>query len=591
MRLRLTLLVAAALVLVAATGAQAAAPVAVTGPVSSLGATSATVTGTVNPGGVATTWYVEYGTSTAYGSKTASSGAGSGTTNVPVSATLSGLAQGTTYHYRVVATSTAGTSRGADGVFTTLAAPGVVTGSATSISASSATLNGSVDPNGRATTWWFEYGTSTSYGSKTATKSAGSGTVAANVSAPISGLTAGRTYHFRLVATSDAGTTHGGDATFATSGAPSVTTEDATSIAPTSARLNGTVTPNGLSTSWYFQYGTSTGYGSKTSTHSAGSGAAPQKASVAVSGLKRATVYHFRLVGSNSAGTTVGGDHTFSTSLPPGVQTGAAQSVGVGGATLTGSVDPKSRSTKWWFEYGTTTRYGTKTAAKNAGSGSGAVAVSLAITGLQAATAYHFRLVASSDAGTAAGADQTFSTQGVTLTTTTREVVYGGRIRLQGSVPTLAPGEQVTVFAQPFGRSSPFSIATVLSGAGGSWTYLARPTIGTLYQAGWQGGTSAPVIIGVHPAISLTRTATGMLTTHVRAARSFAFRVVKLQRRTATGSWVNVRRIRLNGRSSATFSKALLPRGRSVIRIVMSVNQAGVGYLGGKSRAIAVRRA
>jgi hypothetical protein len=54
---------------------------------------------------------------------------------------------------------------------------------------------------------------------------------------------------------------------------------------------------------------------------------------------------------------------------------------------------------------------------------------------------------------------------------------------------------------------------------------------------------------------------------------------------------VNVRRIRLNGRSSATFSKALLPRGRSVIRIVMSVNQAGVGYLGGKSRAIAVRRA
>jgi hypothetical protein len=576
--------------LVVAAGAQAAAPTAVTGPVSSVGATTATVSGTVNPGGVSTTWYVEYGASTAYGLKTASSGAGSGTANVPVSATLSGLAQGTTYHYRVVATSSAGTSHGADGVFTTLAAPGVVTGSATPVNASSATLNGSVDPNGRTTTWFFEYGTSTSYGSKTSAKSAGSGAVAVSVSAPISGLSAGRTYHFRLVATSDAGTTHGADATFVTSAAPSVTTDDASSIAPTSARLNGTVTANGLSTSWHFEYGTTLSYGAKTSSHSAGSGASAQKESVTVSGLKRTTVYHFRIVASNSAGTTVGSDRTFSTALPPAVQTGTAQGIGVAGATLTGSVDPRGRSTKWWFEYGTTSQYGTKTAAKNTGSGSGAAAVSATVSGLTAATVYHYRLVASSDAGTTAGADQTFSTQGVTLTTSTREVVYGGRIRLQGFVPTLSAGEQVTVFAQPFGRSSPFSIATVLSGAGGAWSYLARPTIGTLYQAGWQGGTSAPVIIGVHPAISLARTPTGLLRTHVGAAKSFAFRFVKLQRRTAGGSWVTATHLRLNRKSTATFRGALLPRGRSTIRIVMSVNQAGAGYLGAASRAITVRR-
>jgi hypothetical protein len=369
-----------------------------------------------------------------------------------------------------------------------------------------------------------------------------------------------------------------------------VTTEDASSIAPTSARLNGTVTPNGLATSWYFQYGTSTSYGSKTSTHSAGSGGIAQKVSIAVSGLKRTTVYHFRIIATNSSGTNVGSDRTFSTSLAPAVQTGAAQGVGVGGATLTGSVDPRGRATKWWFEYGTTSKYGSKTATKNAGSGSGTQNVSVAVTGLKAATAYHFRLVASSDAGTTAGADQTFSTQGVTLTTSTREVVFGGRIRLQGVVPSLAAGEQVTVFAQPFGRSSPFSIATVLSGAGGAWSYLARPTIGTLYQAGWQGGTSAPVIIGVHPAISLVKTATGRLLTHVRGGRSFAFRFVKLQRRTAAGTWVTVTRLRLNRNSSALFRGALLPRGRSTIRIVMSVNQAGAGYLGGKSRAIVFRR-
>src|SRR5580765_5032090 len=90
----------------------------------------------------APTWYVEYGTSTSYGSQTASTNAGSGTSNTAVSVSLAGLAQGTTYHYRVVATSTAGTSRGSDGLFTTLAAPGVVTGSASSIGVSSATLHG-----------------------------------------------------------------------------------------------------------------------------------------------------------------------------------------------------------------------------------------------------------------------------------------------------------------------------------------------------------------------------------------------------------------------------------------------------------------
>jgi len=118
---------------------------------------------------------------------------------------------------------------------------------------------------------------------------------------------------------------------------------------------------------------------------------------------------------------------------------------------------------------------------------------------------------------------------------------------------------------------------------------MARPSIGTSYLAGWQGGTSAPVAIGVHPAISLVRTTSGKLRTHVRAAKSFAFRVVQLQRRRADGRWLTVTRVRLNRRSTATF-KGALPRGRSTVRIVMSVNQAGGGYLGGKSRTIAVTR-
>src|SRR5262249_9412963 len=161
---------------------------------------------------------------------------------------------GTTYHYRIVATNASGTSRGSDGVFTTSSAPGVSTGSATDVSVTSARLNGSVDPNGRATTWFFEYGTSTSYGSRTSQHRAASANPPTHVPSSVSGLTRGRTYHFRLVATSDAGTTHGSDQTFSTTGAPTVATGSASGVTPTTAKLAGSVNPNGQSTQWYFEY-------------------------------------------------------------------------------------------------------------------------------------------------------------------------------------------------------------------------------------------------------------------------------------------------------------------------------------------------
>ncbi len=583
------LLTAVVVLLATASGASAAAPTAITGPVTAVGAATATVTGTVNPGGVATTWYVEYGTSTSYGSKTASTNAGSGTANAAVSAPLTGLAQGTTYHYRVTATSTAGTSHGSDGIFTTLAAPGVVTGAASSVAISSATLNGTVDPNARPTTWFFEYGTSTSYGSTTPVKNAGSGTGPAAVAASISGLQKGRTYHFRLVATSDGGTTQGGDASFRTSGAPSVVTGSASSIAPTSARLNGTVSPNGIATTWWFEYGTSASYGTKTSARSAGSGTGTSTASAPVSSLKKSTTYHFRLVANNSGGTTYGSDSTFSTSLAPGIVTGAATNVGSTTATIAGTVDPRGRSTSWWFQYGASASYGAKTAAKSAGSKAGAQNVSANLSGLKNGVVYHYRLVATSDAGTTYGSDLTFATHGVTISSGGREVTFGGRVTLSGSVPTQRAGEQVIVYAQAYGRGSPVSVATILTAAGGVWSYIARPRIQTTYQAGWQGGLSPQVVVGVHPSISLAHTPAGLVT-HVASVSGMRGRLVQLQRRTSAGKWVTVRRARLGRTSRVTFKLSLLPHGRSAVRVVMSINQAGAGYLGGKSHTITVRR-
>src|SRR5438045_2445974 len=194
----------------------ASAPTAITGPVTTFSETSATVSGTVNPNGQATTWHVDYGRNTSYGSQTDPASAGSGAASTNVSATISGLTPGTTYHYRFVAANTSGTTNGADGTFTTAGSPvpAVATSSASNLSATSATLSGTVNPNGRATNWHFEYGTSTSYGSSTPSQNAGSGTTPVNVSAPVSGLRTGVVYHFRLVATNSAGTGRGADHTF-----------------------------------------------------------------------------------------------------------------------------------------------------------------------------------------------------------------------------------------------------------------------------------------------------------------------------------------------------------------------------------------
>ena len=95
-------------------------------------------------------------------------------------------------------------------------APQVFTGSASAIGKTAATLNGSVNPRGLAATYRFDYGKTSSYGASTAVAGAGSGTTAKSVSAQITGLAPGTTYHFRLEATNSAGTTFGKDAHFKT---------------------------------------------------------------------------------------------------------------------------------------------------------------------------------------------------------------------------------------------------------------------------------------------------------------------------------------------------------------------------------------
>jgi phosphodiesterase/alkaline phosphatase D-like protein len=215
-----------ALVALAAIPALAAAPTATTGDASGITDTQASLAGTVNPQGQLTSYAFQYGTTTAYGQQTSLTSAGSGTADTPVSADLAGLTPGTTYHYRVIATNADGTTVGADRTFRTTGtapppptAPSVTTGGA-DVNGASATLSGSVNPNGVATSYYFEFGTSVNYGQQTPPRSAGSGSSAVSVSASLSGLAQNTTFHYRLVAVGPNGAfAIGADRTFTTAGA------------------------------------------------------------------------------------------------------------------------------------------------------------------------------------------------------------------------------------------------------------------------------------------------------------------------------------------------------------------------------------
>ena len=287
-----------------------------TNPATLIASFSATLNGSVNPGGLPTTVYFEYGTTTSYGHTTASHSYNGNTTQT-VSASISGLSASTTYHFRIVSTNSAGTRHGSDRTFTTLSPTGppvVITNPATLIASFSATLNGSVDPHGLATIVRFEYGTTTSYGLTTAPQSK-TGNTYQNVAAGISSLSANTVYHYRIVATNSAGTVHGADRTFTTltaTGPPVVTTSPATNVTSSSATLHGSLDPHGLTTSVYFQYGTTTSYGHATPMQSR-TGNTYLNITANISSLTTHTTYHFRIVATNSAGTTHGTDRTFTT--------------------------------------------------------------------------------------------------------------------------------------------------------------------------------------------------------------------------------------------------------------------------------------
>jgi hypothetical protein len=278
---------------------------------------------------------------------------------------------------------------------------------------------------------------------------------------------------------------------------PTVSTGRASSLTTSAATLNGTVNPEGLSTRYSFQYGTTASYGAQTAIRSAGSGTRSVAVSARVTGLISGTVYHFRLVATNARGTAVGVDRTFRTAgqpppPPPGVVTGNAVSRTLDAATLTGLVDPRGNPTTYSFQFGTSTAYGLQTAPATLPGAQGASAVSFRLGGLAAHRIYHYRLVASNRGGTTVGADALFITgrvrpRAVTASTVPRRLRHRPyRVTTRGRlvIPTGFPPPDscrgpVTIRYRLLGRT----VATVHAGLSPQCTFAASARLHTLTRA------------------------------------------------------------------------------------------------------------
>jgi len=247
---------------------------------------------------------------------------------------------------------------------------------------------------------------------------------------------------------------------------PAASTDPAARITNTSAVIHGTVNPNGAATTYFFQWGLTTSYGGNGAPHHLA--ARPQNAAVAdpLQGLTPGTVYHYRVVATNSLGTSYGADRTFKTTgtAPPLAQTGAltgSPPVTATSATVTGTVSPNGAVTTWAFQYGPTTAYGAQTPSVNVAAGILPVPVSAPLQNLPPGTIFHYRLVAVHAGIISYGADaswMTFPAKGVRTVvlarTTPRHARHrpfvlttSGRITPPATIPALyaCSGGQATV--------------------------------------------------------------------------------------------------------------------------------------------------
>jgi DNA-binding beta-propeller fold protein YncE len=218
-------------------------------------------------------------------------------------------------------------------IFAMVTIPDVATGTPSNVQQTTATVEGTVNPDGvPLTDCHFVYTDDGDFkangysgpDAKTAPCVPAVSSIPADrsehrVTADLGGLSPNAAYHVRLLASNTNGSSHGQDRTFRTSGPPSVDETSVSDVTTTEAILKGKVNPENFDATYHFEYGTTTAYGASAPVPDGdlGAGSSDQVASTPISGLSPGTTYNFRVVAQSTQGTTRGPDQAFTTYSTP----------------------------------------------------------------------------------------------------------------------------------------------------------------------------------------------------------------------------------------------------------------------------------
>ena len=402
-----------------APGALAIAPSAITSDAVSITSSSATFRGSVDPNGLTTVFWFEYGIGS-FTHQTSSSSAGAGSDFSSFSSPVSGLSPNTTYTFRIVASNSTGINRGNTQNFTTLSSVDQqpTTTFRVQLSASPRDIN-----QGESATLSWESSMATGCTIVTSVGT-GLGAVESNGTRIVRPTTTTRyTLSCRHIdgsaniINSEAVVTVAPQSTIIAPVVvlPSVITNSPTHVSASSASFHGSVDPNGFTTTYWFEYGIGN-FTHQTPSFSAGSGTHFVSVVDSVSNLSPNTTYTFRIVASNSAGIQRGNTQSFTTLSsvtppppPPPISTRGAPDVTIShvdhitehSVVFRGHVNPNNDRTTYWFEYGTwSDNLNLQSPHWSINDFIGNTAVSASVHNLSANTTYYYRLVAHNSHGT-----------------------------------------------------------------------------------------------------------------------------------------------------------------------------------------------
>ncbi len=437
-----------------------------------LGTSTVTLAGTVDPAGVAGQGWFRYapqdpgGCDDSFGARAPATGhlnvsAFGGASGIQQQ--VSGLAPGVTYYYCAIGANPSGLAFGQLQTFTLSGPPAVSTGGASQVAARHATLEGTAVAHGSPTTAWFRYSTTDpgacndTFGTRTP---ANGGTSVGNgylqqvaFSQTIQTSVFGGTYFFCAIAENSLGKSFGPVQSFQAASAPQVTTQPATNAGPLTTTLNGTANPRGEATEGWFRYSLvnpgscNDFFGTRfpaTGGRAVGDGTQPVPFGEVPPGLASGNTWYFCALAGNATGVSYGTVQSISIPDAPVVTTQSAVNVLSTSADLRGQGIPLWAPSEAWFRYSTNDpgscndTFGIRmpaTGGFSLGAGGTATQLTQPLTGLTPHTWHYFCVIGENVHGKGYGARLAFKTGGPpTVATLPAQSVTTTAASLRGSV-------------------------------------------------------------------------------------------------------------------------------------------------------------